>query len=41
MNVILEAKPDMIPHHQNLLLLLVKVNDKDYWVMEKYSDSKN
>ena len=40
MNVLLEAEPDMIPHCQNLPLLPVKVNDEDYWVMEKYVDTR-
>ena len=38
-NILLEAEPDTIPHHQNLLPLPVKVNNKDYWVMEKYMDA--
>ena len=40
MNILSEAKPDTIPHCQNLLPLPVKVNNKDYWVMEKYVDAR-
>ena len=38
-NLLSEAKPDMIPHHQNLPLPPIKVNNKDYWVMEKCVDA--
>ena len=39
-NVLLEAEPDTIPHRQNPPPPPVKVNDKDYWVMEKYVDAR-
>jgi hypothetical protein len=39
-NVLSEAVPDMILHHQKPTLLPVKVNDKDFWVMEKYIDAR-
>ena len=39
MNILSEAKPDTILHHQILLPPPVKVNGKDYWVMEKYVDT--
>ena len=35
-NILSKAEPDTIPHCQNPLLPPVKVNDEDYWVMEKY-----
>ena len=38
-NVLSEAEPDAIPHCQNPPPLPVKVNDEDYWVMEKYVDT--
>ena len=40
MNVLLEAEPDTIPHRQNPLPPPIKVNDEDYWVMEKYVDAR-
>ena len=33
-NVLSEAKPNMIPYQQNALLPPVKVNNEDFWVME-------
>ena len=38
-NILLEAKPDMILCCQNAPPLPIKVNDEDYWVMEKYMDA--
>ena len=39
-NVLLEAKPDTIPRRQQPAPPPVKVNDKDFWVMEKYVDAQ-
>ena len=35
-NVLSEAKPDTIPRHWQPAPPPVKVNNKDFWVMEKY-----
>ena len=37
-NVLSEATPNTIPNHANPAPP-VKVNDEDFWVMEKYLDS--
>jgi hypothetical protein len=39
-NVLSEAKPDTIPNRVNPLPPPVKVNDEDFWVMEKYVDAQ-
>src|SRR5258706_6469428 len=39
-NVLSEAKPDMIPNCQNLPLPPVKINNKDYYVIEKYINTQ-
>ena len=39
-NVLLEAKPNMIPWCRQPVPPPVKVNDKDFWVMEKYVDAQ-
>jgi hypothetical protein len=38
-NVLSEAVSDMIPHRRKPTPLPVKVNDEDFWVMEKYIDA--
>ena len=35
-NVLSEAKPDTIPRRRQPVPPPVKVNNKDFWVMEKY-----
>ena len=39
-NVLSEAKPDTIPHRRKVAPPPVKVNDEDFWVMEKYVDAR-
>ena len=39
-NVLSEAKPNMIPQCWQPAPPPVKVNDKDYWVIEKYLDAR-
>jgi hypothetical protein len=39
-NVLSKAQPDMIPNHVNPAPPPVKVNDEDFWVMEKYVDAQ-
>jgi hypothetical protein len=38
-NVLSEAQPDMIPNCTNPAPPPVKVNDEDFWVMERYMDA--
>ena len=38
-NVLSEVKPNMIPQHQQPVLPPVKVNNEDFWVIEKYLDA--
>jgi hypothetical protein len=37
-NVLSEVRPDTIPNQANSAPSPVKVNDEDFWVMEKYVD---
>jgi hypothetical protein len=39
-NVLSEAIPDTIPHWQKPTPPPVKVNDEDFWVMEKYINAR-
>jgi hypothetical protein len=39
-NVLSEAIPDMIPHWRKPTPLPMKVNNEDFWVMEKYIDTR-
>jgi hypothetical protein len=39
-NILSEAVPDTIPHHRKPTPPPVKVNDEDFWVMEKYIDAR-
>ena len=38
-NVLSKAKPNTIPRRRNPPPAPVKVNDKDFWTMEKYIDA--
>jgi hypothetical protein len=38
-NVLSKVKPDTIPNQVNPPPPLVKVNDEDFWVIEKYIDT--
>ena len=38
-NILSEAKPDTIPRRRQPVLPPVKVNNEDFWVMEKYVDA--
>ena len=39
-NVLSKVKPNTIPQHQQPALPPVKVNNKDFWVIEKYLDTQ-
>ena len=39
-NILSEAKTDTIPRHQQPATPPVKVNDEDFWVMEKYVNAQ-
>jgi len=39
-NVLSEAKLDMIPKHMNPPPPLIKINGEEYWVINKYIDAQ-